>query len=298
MGCLGEIVLPVLLTQLLARDGAGVFMRGALAMAVCMAVLCAAADAVGRRWTVMGGASAGERRGLVNGQQLRGRGAPPGGVRGGGLWLQQGPAKRRQHWQLCRVCAGGAVLVVALATALCQGARDGAHLLSTRHGGGSSSSSSSSHSKQDPLQEHSKILAGSADTPPRQTALQARKMAQWRARAEALSDAAADDLLASLDRPSVRRALAGCCPGVAALPAAQLLQRLVEELEAAELVHNFNVQADVMLSDTTLRWQMENATGYFSGVWEYVYETGGFNHDPLVKIVEEVRGGETGRLRG
>ena len=113
--------------------------------------------------------------------------------------------------------------------------------------------------------------------PPRQTATQALRMAQWRAAAQKLSAEAEPALRAYVDSPAVRGLLAECCPGIAREPSAQLLRRINEELNRSELVHNFGARPDAKhaVSDTTLQWQMQSAPGYFSNIWEYVFSTNG-----------------------
>ena len=132
------------------------------------------------------------------------------------------------------------------------------------------------------------VCTNATPLPPRQTADQALKMAQWRSQAEKLSTEAAPALRAYLDSPAIRDVLKDCCPGIAHEPADALLRRVNEELEASELVHNFGARpTGNTVSDTTLQWQFYNASGYFSGIWEYIFLTNGSNNDPLIKVVEE-----------
>ena len=61
----------------------------------------------------------------------------------------------------------------------------------------------------------------------------------WLSDAQKLSAAATPTLHAYLDSAGFRASLRDCCPEIAAEPAPALARRITDELESAELVHNF-----------------------------------------------------------
>jgi hypothetical protein len=71
--------------------------------------------------------------------------------------------------------------------------------------------------------------------PPKQTAYQQSVTTASAATAAVASAAALPRTLAALDASEFRSALRSCCPGVASLSAAQLLQRLHDEVQLAEV---------------------------------------------------------------
>ena len=75
--------------------------------------------------------------------------------------------------------------------------------------------------------------------PPKQSAYQQHVTAASAATAAIASREAVPAVLAALDQPGFRTMLRGCCPELAGLPAAALLQRLHDEVGLAEVTHNF-----------------------------------------------------------
>ena len=71
------------------------------------------------------------------------------------------------------------------------------------------------------------------------TPLQRRLFSELKPRASAASKSATDALLTMLGSKSVTAALEDCCPSVATLPPAELLERVRAEVMVSEVVHNF-----------------------------------------------------------
>ena len=104
------------------------------------------------------------------------------------------------------------------------------------------------------------VSAGGA-MPVKQTDFQRRFISTIRAEAERDSQRDTAAVLAYLDSPGFRSNITACCPTMAELPASELLARLTEELRAAEVVRNFNVQQD---------WTSEvNMTEWLSSKYDY-----------------------------
>ena len=80
--------------------------------------------------------------------------------------------------------------------------------------------------------------------PSKQSEFQKQFIATIRAEAERDSQRDERAVLSYLGSPGFRRNITVCCPTIAQLPAAEMLARLTEELRAAEVVRNFNVQQD------------------------------------------------------
>eukprot|EP01052_Picozoa_sp_SAG31_P060680 SAG31_NODE_19831_length_590_cov_1.588595_1_plen_111_part_00 len=98
-------------------------------------------------------------------------------------------------------------------------------------------------SKSSPLALLAAALAvASADADARalpMTPLQESWLEDIADRAADPSSAAKSELLAALDAPQLRAALARCCPSISQLAADELLGLVDAELASAELVHNF-----------------------------------------------------------
>ena len=77
-------------------------------------------------------------------------------------------------------------------------------------------------------------------TPQPLSPYQQQYMEGVRARAKAASQAATPAVLAALDDAELRAALRTCCPGIATLSAAELLDWYERAIGVSELVHNFN----------------------------------------------------------
>jgi hypothetical protein len=111
--------------------------------------------------------------------------------------------------------------------------------------------------------------------PPKQTAYQRSVTAASAAVAARASSAATAAVLAALDRPTLRTALRSCCADVASLPAAQLLQRLHDEVQLAEVTHNFPASHTEPLVHTInqmdLDLNMVEQQDFFLNQWQIAY---------------------------
>lgn len=111
--------------------------------------------------------------------------------------------------------------------------------------------------------------------PPKQTAYQRSVTAASAARAAKASAAALPATLAALDAPAFRSALRSCCPSVAALPAVQLLQQLHDEVQLAEVTHNFPAShvAPIVrtINQMDLDLDMVESQDFFLNQWQIAY---------------------------
>lgn len=89
-------------------------------------------------------------------------------------------------------------------------------------------------------------------TPPIQTASQIDLVRASAEEAQKASTSAQGELLQLLDDHDFRRMLAGCCPDIARISAASLLDRLRAEYRVAELAHSFwvNYEDHIMKDET------------------------------------------------
>ena len=100
------------------------------------------------------------------------------------------------------------------------------------------------------------LLAYAVGAPPLQTVAQSTALARARAHAAPAAAAAMPALLDFLDSAVIRAGLQECCSPVAKLPAQELVRRVMDELNAAELVHNFKASSNA--TSTTGKPNTEN----------------------------------------
>ena len=120
------------------------------------------------------------------------------------------------------------------------------------------------------------LASGGGATPPapmpvpeRQSAEMAALYASAHAAAAVASTAATPELLAFMDDAVFRANLTACCPGVAQLPAPELLARYRAELEVVEMVHNFDAEPGSRHDDVDVAIGQESS--YFQNLWELQY---------------------------
>jgi hypothetical protein len=114
-------------------------------------------------------------------------------------------------------------------------------------------------------------------------------MRAWREAAIPLHRAATPLLVAYLSSTEFREQLAIYCPQLLSYSAEELLERVTDEFEAAELTHNFHYfnAAQEDTTDTTLQWQMaQQSKGFFYSIWEYVFASNATNHDEYLVRAE------------
>jgi hypothetical protein len=102
-----------------------------------------------------------------------------------------------------------------------------------------------------------------------QTPYQKAKMASLQKQAMELSEQATPQVLAYFASGPFRKALVKCCPSIAKESPAELLQRVLDEIDSAELLHNMQAvsTSNKTVTDTNVNFQLDKT--FFYNIWQY-----------------------------